>query len=218
MPQHDHPHAADAATVAVIGTGRVTRAADIARATFVVEATRDTAANARATAAEAAAAMIDAVVRAGVARADLRTAGLDVQPNWEHDGTRSVRAGFTVTNRVGAVVRDLELVGSILDAGLGAGATGLDGVSFELADPAPDETDARRLAVLDARARAVTIADAAGRSLGALVAIAEGAPPSVPAPRRERMMLAADQAGARTPVMPGSAEVVVTVTAVWELD
>ena len=218
MPNLDQTTPPDAATVTVTGTGRVSRAADIARATFVVEATRDTAAAARAAAAEAAEATIDAIVAAGVARRDLRTAALDVQPNWEHDGTRSVRAGFTVTNRIGAVVRDLERVGEVLDAGLSAGATGLEGVAFELADSSADETEARRLAVLDARARAATIADAAGRPLGALVAVAEGSMPPIPAPRRERMMLAADQLGAPTPVMPGAAEVTVSVTAVWQLD
>lgn len=208
--------AAPAPSITVVGTGRVERSADIARATFVAEATRETAAEARGAAAETASAVIDALVRAGIARADLRTAGLDVQPSWEHDGTRSIRTGFTVTNRIGAVVRDLERVGTALDAALGAGATGLDGVTFELADASADATEARRLAVVDARDRATTIAAAAGHRLGALVAIAEGAPPPVPMARQRLMALASD--AAPTPVMPGAVEVSVTVTAEWQLD
>ncbi len=151
-----------------------------------------------------------------MADADRRTAGLDVSPTWEHDGTRSIRTGFTVTNRIAAIVRDLERVGAVLDAGLEAGATGLDGVRFDLADAAADTTEARRLAVLDARSRARTIAKAAGGRLGALVAVAEAGAP-VPLPRREARMMAMAADAAPTPVIPGSVEVTVSVTAEWEL-
>jgi uncharacterized protein len=218
MPKHDQRRrgAPPAAHVTVTGTGRVERPADIAHATFVVEASRETAAGARGVAAEAASAVLSALAEAGVASADLRTAGLDVQPTWEHDGNRPIRTGFTVTNRVAAVIRDLERVGTVLDAGLGSGANGLDGVRFELADPGPDTTEARRLAVLDARRRATTIAEAADASLGPLVAIAEDGAP-VPLPRREAGLMAMAADASPTPVIPGSVGVSVTVTAEWEL-
>ena len=204
------------ATVTVTGNGKVERAADLALATFVVEATRPTAADARAAAAAAATGVLDALTAAGLAREDLRTAGLDLSPNWDHEGNRPVRRGFTVTNRIGATVHDLELVGKVLDAGLEAGATGLDGVQFLLGDPAPAAEEARRLAVADARARAETIAGAAGLALGRLVAIVEGSPPPSPMPFAE-MRMAAFAADAGTPVLPGRIEVTVAVSAQWEL-
>jgi hypothetical protein len=205
------------ATVTVTGSGRVERAADLALATFVVEATRPTAADARATAAGAATTVLDALAAAGIAREDLRTAGLDLSANWEHEDNRPVRRGFTVTNRIAATVRDLELVGTVLDAGLGAGATGLDGVQFLLADQAPAAEEARRLAVADARARAGTIARAAGLALGRLVSIIEGATLPSPMPRPELRMAAFAAADAATPVLPGRIEVTVAVSAQWEL-
>jgi uncharacterized protein len=218
MAKHDHDRRREAASarVSVMGTGRVERAADIAHVTFVVEVSRPTAAEARGAAAATAAAVLEALAGAGVADADRRTAGLDVSPTWEHDGTRSIRTGFAVTNRIAAVVRDLERVGAVLDAGLEAGATGLDGVRFEVADPSGETTEARRLAVLDARSRATTIAEAAGGRLGSLVAIAEAGAP-VPLPRREARMLAMAADMSPTPVIPGSVEVSVSVTAEWEL-
>jgi uncharacterized protein YggE len=218
MAKHDQVRRGESgpARVSVTGTGRVERAADIAHATFVVEASRPTAAEARGAAAGTAAAVLEALSAVGVADADRRTAGLDVSPTWEHDGTRSIRTGFTVTNRIAAVVRDLERVGAVLDAGLEAGATGLDGVRFELADAAADTTEARRLAVFDARARATTIAEAAGGRLGALVAVAEAGAP-VPLPRREARMMAMAADSSPTPVIPGSVEVTISITAEWEL-
>ena len=127
-----------------------------------------------------------------------------------------VRTGFTVTNRIAATVRDLDGVGRVLDAGLAAGATGLEGVELALEDEAGAAEEARRAAVADARRRAATIADALGSQLGALVAISEGQPVG-PVPLRAAKLALAASADAPTPVVPGSVEVSVTVSAEWEL-
>ena len=128
-----------------------------------------------------------------------------------------VRTGFTVTNRIAATVRDLEAVGRVLDAGLGAGATGLDGVRFRLADEAAASEEARRAAVADARRRATTITEALGGGLGALIAVSEGAPVG-PSPLLEaKRAFAVAAMDAPTPVVPGAVEVTVTVSAAWEL-
>jgi uncharacterized protein YggE len=207
----------DRPTVSVTGTGRVQRPADTAQATFVVEGIRSTAAEARSVAAAAAQDMLAALAGAGLAGDEVRTAGIDVSPNWEHEDNRPVRRGFTVTNRIAATIRDLEQVGTVLDAALGSGATGLAGVSFQLAETGAAETEARCLAVADARARAETIATAAGLTLGRLVGIVEGGA-LLPMPRREmRMAALAADSFSPTPVLPGSIEVTVSVSAEWEL-
>lgn len=202
--------------VIVPGFGCVERAADIAGATFTVEVTRPLAADARAAAAEDAEAVLAALGEAGVARVDLRTAGLDVQPAWDHEGNRPVRRGFTVTHRIAATVRDLEAVGRVVDAGLASGATGLDGVEFRLGDEGPAAEEARRLAVLDARTRAGIIAEAAGRRLGALRSLCEGGAAGSPSPRHEGRMMAM-AADTITPVLPGRIAVAVSVVGEWEL-
>jgi uncharacterized protein YggE len=205
------------ARISVSGTGRAARPADLARAVFVAEAARETAAEARAAAAGIADAVLAAIRGAGVPAADVQTAGLDLSPTWEHDGNRMVRTGFTVTNRIGVTVRDLETVGRVLDAGLQAGATGLDGVTFALADPRGPETEARRAAVADARGRAETIAAAAGGTLGALRSVAEGVEAG-PSPRPMARLAAFEAADSTaTPVLPGVVEVTVSVAAEWEL-
>ena len=205
------------ARVTVTGTGRVTRPADLAQTVFVAEAVRQSAAEARAAAAATAASVLTAVRGAGVPDADVQTAGLDLAPSWEHDGTRMVRTGFTVTNRIAVTVRDLEIVGRVLDAGLEAGATGLEGVTFALADLRKPEEDARRAAVADARDKATVIAEAAGGALGPLVSIGEGVVATpYPRPAAKMAVLAAEDAPA-TPVLPGVVEVGVSLTAEWEL-
>ncbi len=205
------------ALVTVAGVGRVERDPDIARATLTVEATRETAADARGVTAATTTAVIAALRAAGVAEGDLRTASIDLNPSWDHRDGRPVRTGFTVSSRLGVAIRDLETVGSVIDAALGAGATGLDGVSFGLADSSAAAEEARRLAVRDARARATTIAIAADAKLGPLMDVTEGVADG-PAPHPQaRMMAALASADVATPALPGRVEVSVGVVATWEL-
>jgi uncharacterized protein YggE len=115
-------------------------------------------------------------------------------------------------------VRDLDAVGRTLDAGLDAGATGVDAVILGIADATAAETDARRLAVADARRRAETIAEAAGAAIGRLLTLSEGVSLPPPGPRGfKEMRFAMASADAATPVEAGSLEVSVAVEATWEL-
>ncbi|HEX5015173.1 MAG TPA: SIMPL domain-containing protein [Candidatus Limnocylindrales bacterium] len=206
------------ARVAVRGVGRVVRPPDVADLTLVFEATRPTATEARDIGATTAARVIAAVKGAGVGNADIRTAGIDLQPAWEHDDRgRASRIGFTITHRIAARVRDLDAVGRILDAGLDAGATGVDAVTLGIADATAAETDARALAVADARQRAETIARAAGTSLGRLISLSEGVTLPPPNPRGFKEMRFAMAADASTPVEAGTLEVSVAIEATWEL-
>lgn len=212
MGEHEHHEP----RVTTVGVGRVERDPDVARATFTVEATRETAGAARSVTAAAAAKVIGALESAGVAPGDLHTTAIDLSPAWEHREGRSVRVGFTVTTRLGVAVRDLDAVGRVIDAALEAGATGLEGVGFGLSDPTRAAAEARRLAVLDARARAMTIAEAAGGSLGRLVEVVEGEPAG-PTPHPVARAMLATAAEAPMPVQPGRVEVTVAVTGTWSL-
>ena len=204
--------------IAVRGVGRVRRTPDVADLVLVIEAQRPTATEARDVAAGTADRVLDALRDAGIAPPDLRTAGIDVQPAWEHDDRgRARRVGFTVVHRLAARVRDLDAVGRTLDAALDRGATGVEGVALGIADPTDAETDARRLAVADARQRAETIAAAAGVRLGALLTLSEGVSLAPPGPHGGREMRFAMAADASTPVEAGSLEVSVAIEGIWEL-
>ena len=170
-------------------------------------------------AARVATAVLGALRDAGLGEADVRTAGLDVHPNFEPDARgQHRRAGFQVVHRVSALVRDTGAVGRVLDAALEAGATGVDGVDFRLSDPNAAETEARTMAVADARVRASTIAEAAGAGLGSLLEIAEGVPGGPeprPLMRAARFTMAAE--ASPTPVVAGRLDVSVSVVATYEL-
>ena len=70
-------------------------------------------------------------------------------------------------------VRDLDKVSDVMDQGVQAGATSVDGVSFDVADRAAAEADAREAAVADAKAKAETLAAGLGVRIQGVASVSE---------------------------------------------
>ncbi len=203
-------------TIVVSGTGRVAVDPDIAELRLGVSIARPTVAAARAAAAEAMAAILAAVEAAGVARRDVRTTLLSVQPRYDYrDGKAPTLTGYDLANVVEVTVRDLAILGAVVDGALSAGASSLDGLSFRVDDPQEPERAARTAAVAEARARAEVLAAAAGVTIAGVAGIVEGGPPPAwPQGKAARMTLAAE---ASTPVEAGTTEIAVTVTVTFRI-
>jgi len=202
-------------TIVVSGTGRVAVQPDVADLRLGVTVAKPTVEAARGEAAATMDAILRAVEGAGVARADVRTAMLSVQPRYDYrDGRAPVLTGYEIANVVEVSVRDLSALGDVIDATLTAGATSMDALSFRLADPRPAEREARRQAMAEARSRADVLAEAAGVTVQGVSDIVEGQPVRPPGPvaKAERMALAADPG---TPVEAGTLEVAVTVSVTY---
>lgn len=203
-------------TITVRGVGHSTTTPDVADVRLGVAVTRTTVAEARVAAADKAARIVEAVTAAGVGAADVRTASLVVQPEYDYkDGVQSLR-GQSVSHQFAIVVRDLDQIGQVVDGGLAAGATTLDGVTLRTADPAPAAEAARLDAFRDARARAASLAAEAGVRLGKVLAIAEADPDGLPRPMAMgKVALAAD--ASPTPIQVGETDVVVALSVVFAI-
>lgn len=208
-------------TIVVPGTGRVTVEPDVASVRLGVAIVRPTATAAREAAATTMTAILDALAAAGVARRDLRTALVGLSPVTDYSGERGPRVtGYQVTNTVAVTVRSLASTGAVIDAGLAAGASSLDGLDFRLDDPTAAEDAARRAAMDDARTRATTLAAAAGVSLGGVVGIIEGGRGPVPFPGGAgiRGLAMKAEMAADTPVESGTQEIDVSVVVTYAID
>lgn len=205
----------DRATIVASGTGRVTLAPDLADLRLGVAVSRPTVDAARAEAARLMEAILGAVDAAGVARRDVRTALLSVQPRYEYRDDRApTLVGYELNNVIEVTVRDLARLGDVVDGTLGAGATSMDSLSFRSADPSGAEREARIVAMTQARTRADVLAEAAGLTILGVGEVVEGTGGQPPGPRpgSERMLMAADVA---TPLEPGSLEIAVGVTVTY---
>ena len=94
---------------------------------------------------------------------DIQTSSFNVYPmrNYKPDGTLD-ETTYTVNNSVTVTVRELTALGKILDAVVASGANTINGVNFDVVDRAKAVSEARELAVADAKVQAQEVADAAG--------------------------------------------------------
>ena len=206
-------------SISVSGTGEVQAEPDIVTVSTGVEVSADSVAEARAGAAEAAAAVIAALRENGVEERDIRTINVFIYPVYDYRDETPRVTGYTVLNSVEVTVRDVEGVGELIDAVAVAGgdAVRFNGISFAHEDPVGLTRQARELAMADARAKAEQLAELNGVTLGEPLSIVEtswAAPRVGSAPRAE--FAAADMAG--TSIQPGATGVTVTVQVVWAIE
>lgn len=205
-------------TISVNGTGIVSVQPDTADVTVGVTTQRDKA-NA---AANDAANVMDAVVKAikalGVDEKDIQTSALSLNGVYDYNANPARLTGYQATNQVTVTVRDITKTGAIIDAATGAGATDVSNIVFRLNDQSAAEAQARTAAVNNAKAKADTIASAAGVPITGVVSIVEAStttPPPVFFDSREAMAGAPDQAP--TPVLGGTVDITVNVSIVYSI-
>jgi hypothetical protein len=202
--------------VQVTGVGRSRQIPDRVVFTLGVESTGSTVSAAMSDNSKRATAIIAALKQRGVKDEEVRTSSLALQPQYEYvEGRRPRIIGYQVTNQV-AVTRDrIDDAGTLLQAGVDAGANQIGGVSFVVADPSRGREEGLRAAVADARRRATVLAEAAGRSVGRALTIVEGGQSMPPTPMPSYRMMAAEAAS--MPVESGSEELEFSVSIVFQL-
>lgn len=203
-------------SITVSGFGRVSAAPDEATISIGVQITAKTLAEATQQASAAMTQVLDAIKAQGVAAADIQTSSYNVNPITDYrEGQTPLITGYQVMNIVTVKVKDIDNVGKVLDAGMGAGANYLGGVFFGVADPTKFENDARTAAVKDATATARSLATAAGVKVGRVVSISEGVI-NPPLPLSAGRVFAADNASAG-PIETGSLDITTNVVMQFEM-
>jgi hypothetical protein len=145
----------------------------------------------------------DKLRAAGIPAGAIRTLGYDVQYEWDFVNNKRVGRGYVARNTIEVRIDSIERVGEMLEIAVGAGATALGGIRFDLKDQAKLEREALRLAVLDARAKADAAASGAGRAVDRILRVEEQGVDVPPMP--VRMMRQSAQAGAADLAPPISA-------------
>ena len=201
-------------TASAVGDTRIVP--DRAMVSVAVESQGETAAKAGADNAARQTRVIDAVKAAGVAAAQIRTSGYNVFPEYAQSSGKGPRiSGYRAHNTVQVEVRDIDAVGKIIDAALGAGATNIGGVSLFAASTDAARKDALQRAVAKARVEAETVATAAGGSLGPLLELAIE-PVGTPQPLARQAMVASMSSAAPTPIETGEIVVQAMVRVRWQ--
>ncbi len=207
---------AAAPQIATSATAEVQLKPDRATLSFSVESRGPTAATAGAETARRQRAVLDTLRALGIAQDQMTTANIQISPEFAYDAKAPRLTGYVARNTVRVELRDIGMIGALIDGALAKEATGIGSLAFNSSKAEDARRQALELAVARARGEAESMAKAAGGTLGPLIDLS--AQPSYQRP------LAVEMAGAgamsaravdQTPVAPGQIIVSATVSGRW---
>ena len=184
--------------ITVTGSGSANVTPDRASLAFGMVSQAKTASAALGASGQAVTRVIEALRRAGIAKADIQTSEVSLSPRFNDTGETIV--GYTATNSVTTTVRKLADAGDVIDAAVGAGANQVSGPSLLASDQDAAYRTALKAAVADARAKAETLAGATGVTLGKVAAVIEGGAAPIP-------FAVSGAKDSATPIEPGTQEI-----------
>lgn len=202
------------ATVSVRGRGRVAAQPDEVEVGLTVEALRDSAAEASSSASELAQAVIDLCEELGVPAASRTTSRVSLAEHGEHTNDGWRHRGYRGTARLAVRLTDASEASRLLTEAAARLQVRLDGPTWRIDDANPGPAEARRLAAVDARAKASEYAEALGARLGPLVSVAE---PGTGASTRDDGVVTR-YAAAAMPIEAGEHEIVAELDVTFQLE
>jgi uncharacterized protein YggE len=211
------PHAR-AATLTVTGESSVSRAPDRATISFRVETNDDRAAAATSMNSAIATALQKSLAALNIPSSAISTSGygLNYMPHpAKPDPASTQRYGFTVDRTIDVAIDNVDGAGAVVDAGVAAGVTNVNGITFSLRDAHAAIRTAQTAALADAVAQARSLAAAANVRLVRILAISPSGS-SNPVRPLGRMMMAA--ASVPTVIDPGNLTVTANVTLAYEIE
>ena len=146
-------------------------------------------------------AVFDELEAAGIPKSNITTSQLSLQPQYDRrDRNKPTIKGYEARNTVTVKSDDIDQVGPMLDALVRAGVNNINQVQFSVKDPKDALNKAREDAIREARAKAKSMAEAAGVTLGPLLSMTENSGGINPRPVYAR---AAYAESASTPISAG---------------
>jgi uncharacterized protein len=211
-PAQAQQSSSDLPLVVTNGVGIIKRAPDRAFVSIAAESRAKTPAEAQKLNADAMSAVLAKIKSVGLPPEAIRTSGYELHPEFDYQNNKQTLRGYVARNSVEVRVDDFPKLGEVLDAAVGAGATSVSGVRFDLKDRSGAEQAALKAAITDARSQADVAAQATGLKIERIAKIEvnrEGiAPPPMPRPMFRAEMSAVS---AQPPIAPGELEVRVSV-------
>ncbi|MCH7577305.1 MAG: SIMPL domain-containing protein [Chloroflexi bacterium] len=208
----------DAGGISVSGQGIAVAAPDIASLSLGVSTVRDSARQARDDAASLVTELIASLEENGIAEEDYHTSRFSIDPeiDFRPSGEQVIR-GYRVTSILAVTVRDLDRVGEVIDDAVDAVGDPIrvQGVTFSIEDAAALQSEARALAMADAKTKAEELAALAEVDLGKPIAISESSGGGPPPVFFGAAQLAQD---VETPISPGQLEITVSVQVSYAID
>lgn len=202
--------------ITVTGEGQVAATPDMATISMGVTFEAETARSAMDATSAATGEMLQQLADLGIESRDMQTSSLTLNPIWADRSSSASKkrgiTGFVANNSVHVRLRDLSILGLVLDSVIDDGANNFNGLQFSVQDPDPLANGARQRAVADAIAKAQLLTQAANVSLGPVLSISEHGGV------RPQMLERSAARGGNVPIAAGEVTVSATVTMVFAIE
>ena len=109
--------------------------------------------------------VIEALVALTIPREDIQTTVYTISPNYDYIEGRQVFRGYEVQNGITVKITDISQAGTVIDTAIQNGANQVSGIHFKIDDSDAYYRQALQLALIDAQAKAKSMADTMRLSL-----------------------------------------------------
>jgi uncharacterized protein YggE len=157
------------------------------------------------------------IIKKYVAKEDYQTQRVALNPNYDYE---KKKYNYIATQTVSILLKDLSKYDALMEELVNTGINRIDNVEFKSSKLAQLQSDARKLAVKDAKAKAEDFVSALGQKVGKAVAISDnsqGYNPPRPMMYAMKSMAGAEDASRET-LAVGEMEVMVNVNVSFVLD
>jgi hypothetical protein len=164
--------------ITVFGNGKVSLVPNVAQVNLGAQASANTVNDAKAQVDRQMEAILSALEELGIADKDIQTSSYNIYLDREptpvvREGEVSDEGRYRVSNTLQVTIRDIDVVGQVLDAVVEAGANQVYGVQFTIEDDDEWQSKARAEAVANAKSKAAELAELSEVELGEVLTISE---------------------------------------------
>lgn len=147
----------------------------------------------------------------------IKTINYNLYQKYDYDNGKQKFAGYAVTNEIMISVDNIDMVGTVIDTAINAGATNVNSIEFGLKDDQMYKDKALSQAILDAKRKAEVVAGALGRNIVDTKSINVSNSYMEPRTLNSALyMKSADAAGATSsPIQAGNINIKATVSATF---
>ncbi|MEF9863576.1 MAG: SIMPL domain-containing protein [Christensenellaceae bacterium] len=193
-------------TLTLSATQTVKVMPDVAYITIGVTTKGDSAESAQKENAKITQNFLNAVKAQGISDKDMQTANINVYQDYDNEKMYVMENSYKIT------IKNIDNVGAVIDAALGAGANSTYSLSFDVLDRDSVYMNALALAMESVGVKAKTVAAAGGYEIVRPLSITESSSGYSEMLYMQNEAAAADGASAPTPVSPQEIEISATVT------
>jgi uncharacterized protein YggE len=206
-------------TISISGEGKVTAIPDIASVTLGMENTSLDIQAAQKKNSDTINALITQLKALGIDAKDIQTVNYSILPQYDYSSGKQVLTGYSISQNITVKIRKTDQVSAVLKIAGDLKLNQVGGLSFDIDQPEIYQQQARTIALQNAKDKAEALAKIMGVKLGKVISFSESSSYNAPYPLyAAKSDLGIGGGGTAPSVAPGSQDIIIDATIVYELD